>query len=540
MMFHPLPESTRHIPDPARFTYPFCYTPHPLCLAASQMLRAYLQEHAEWQTELSAGKMMGVLVVRHRGERGFLAAFSGTLAGETMHDYFVPPVYDLMASGSHFQQEQERISAMNRRLTALQGERRRQSLLIRPDELRQAREEELQRIRQSNEQARIRREALRKSLTPEALALREEELRRESQFQKAELRRAAKRWGQRIQEAEAPIQRLLAQEQSLTAERKERSEALQEWLFGQYRLLNARGETRTVSDIFGHSTPPSGTGDCCGPKLLQAAFQEGMTPLCMGEFWVGRSPAEELRQEGQFYPACHSRCRPLLSHMMQGLQVEANPLAEDYRRVVQRLSIAYADDSIVVIRKPEGMLSVPGKEPLPSVQDILQQEFPSAQGPIIVHRLDMDTSGLMVAALTPEAYLALQRQFVSRQVEKTYVALLQNPLPVGQEGEICLPLRPDITDRPRQLVDFTYGKSALTHYRVTALCNHHARVTLHPLTGRTHQLRVHCAHPQGLGNAIVGDRLYGQAAERLMLHAQQLSFTHPLTGEHMQFRWEYI
>ena len=234
------------------------------------------------------------------------------------------------------------------------------------------------------------------------------------------------------------------------------------------------------------------------------------------------------------------RSRPLLTHMMQGLQVEANPLAEDYRRVVQRLSIAYADDSIVVIRKPEGMLSVPGKEPLPSVQDILQQEFPSAQGPIIVHRLDMDTSGLMVAALTPEAYLALQRQFVSRQVEKTYVALLQNPLPVGQEGEICLPLRPDITDRPRQLVDFTYGKSALTHYRVTALCNHHARVTLHPLTGRTHQLRVHCAHPQGLGNAIVGDRLYGQAAERLMLHAQQLSFTHPLTGEHMQFRWEYI
>lgn len=540
MMFHPLPPSTQHIPDPERFTYPFCYTPHPLCEAAGQMLRAHLHEHPEWHAELSAGKMMGVLVVRHHGERGFLAAFSGTLAGHTMHDYFVPPVYDLMAPGSYFQQEQERISAMNLRLAALQGERRMHTRLIRPDELRQAREADLQRLRLSYEQARMRREALRQELSPEQLALRQEALARESQHQKAELKRARRRWDQKIREAEAPIQQIMEQEKVLSQERKKRSEALQNWLFGQYRLLNARGQTRSVSEIFGSQTPPSGTGDCCSPKLLQAAYLQGMTPLCMGEFWVGQSPADEVRREGQFYPACHSRCLPLLTHMMQGLRVEDNPLSEGYEQVVRQMSIAYADSSIVIVHKPQGMLSVPGKGALPSVQDILAQEFPSAQGPIIVHRLDMDTSGVMVAALTPQAYLSLQRQFHCREVEKSYVALLQNPLPVGQEGEISLPLRPDINDRPRQLVDFIHGKSAVTHYRVTAVCNHHARVLLHPITGRTHQLRVHCAHTAGLGNPIVGDRLYGQPAERMMLHARQLSFTHPLTGERMQFLWEYI
>lgn len=540
MMFHPLPPSTQHIPDPERFTYPFCYTPHPLCEAAGQMLRAHLHEHPEWHAELSAGKMMGVLVVRHHGERGFLAAFSGTLAGHTMHDYFVPPVYDLMAPGSYFQQEQERISAINLRLAALQGERRMHTRLIGPDELRQAREADLQRLRLSYEQARMRREALRQELSPEQLALRQEALARESQHQKAELKRARRRWDQKIREAEAPIQQIMEQEKVLSQERKERSEALQDWLFGQYRLLNARGQTRSVSEIFGSQTPPSGTGDCCGPKLLQAAYLQGMTPLCMGEFWVGQSPADEVRREGLFYPACHSRCLPLLTHMMQGLRVEDNPLSEGYEQVVRQMSIAYADSSIVIVHKPQGMLSVPGKGALPSVQDILAQEFPSAQGPIIVHRLDMDTSGVMVAALTPQAYLSLQRQFHCREVEKSYVALLQNPLPVGQEGEISLPLRPDINDRPRQLVDFIHGKSAVTHYRVTAVCNHHARVLLHPITGRTHQLRVHCAHTAGLGNPIVGDRLYGQPAERMMLHARQLSFTHPLTGERMQFLWEYI
>lgn len=538
MTLHLLPAECRHIPDPERFTYPFCYTPHPLCLAAAQQLRTYLEGQSQWAEELSAGKMMGVLVVRHQGERGFLAAFSGTLGGQTRQEYFVPPVFDLMSPGNHFQLEQDYITAMNARLTALQGEKKGMRRRLQLDDLLRQRDCELQAIRIEAEEAKRRRQTLRQMLPPEELAAKEAEMVRESQFQKAELRRATKRWNQLIEEAEAPLRTMIEEEKALAAERKRRSEALQRWLFDQYNLFNAQGERRTVSQIFGSAIPPSGTGDCCGPKLLQAAYAWGMTPICMGEFWIGRSPADEVRLDGHFYPACHSRCLPVLTHMTRGLALDSNPLKEAYQSVLDRFSIQYADSSIVVVRKPEGMLSVPGKDGLPSVLDLLRQQFPLAAGPLLVHRLDMDTSGLLVAALTEEAHRHLQRQFLMREVEKTYVAILEKPLPVGQSGEISLPLRPDIDDRPRQMVDYEHGKNALTRYRVTDCNNGHARIELHPLSGRTHQLRVHCAHPLGLDNPIVGDRLYGHTARRLMLHAQELTFTHPTSGERMHFSWE--
>lgn len=538
MTLHQLPAECRHIPDPERFTYPFCYTPHPLCLAAAQQLRTYLEGQDRWAEELSAGKMMGVLVVRHQGERGFLAAFSGTLGGQTRQEYFVPPVFDLMSPGNHFQLEQDHITAMNARLTALQGEKKGMRCRLQLDDLLRQRDCELQAMRTEAEQAKSRRQTLRQMLPPEELAAKEAEMVRESQFQKAELHRATKRWNQLIEEAEAPLRTIIEEEKALAAERKRRSEALQRWLFDQYDLLNAKGERRTVSQIFGSVIPPSGTGDCCGPKLLQAAYAWGMTPICMGEFWIGRSPADEVRLDGHFYPACHSRCLPVLTHMTRGLALDSNPLAEAYQSVLDRFSIQYADSSIVVVRKPESMLSVPGKDGLPSVLDLLRQQFPLAKGPLLVHRLDMDTSGLLVAALTEEAHRHLQRQFLMREVEKTYVAILEKPLPVGQSGEISLPLRPDIDDRPRQMVDYEHGKNALTRYRVTDCSNGHARIELHPLSGRTHQLRVHCAHPLGLDNPIVGDRLYGHTARRLMLHAQELTLTHPTSGERMHFSWE--
>ncbi len=538
MTLHQLPAECRHIPDPERFTYPFCYTPHPLCLAAAQQLRTYLEGQDRWAEELSAGKMMGVLVVRHQGERGFLAAFSGTLGGQTRQEYFVPPVFDLMSPGNHFQLEQDHITAMNARLTALQGEKKGMRCRLQLDDLLRQRDCELQAMRTEAEQAKSRRQTLRQMLPPEELAAKEAEMVRESQFQKAELHRATKRWNQLIEEAEAPLRTIIEEEKALAAERKRRSEALQRWLFDQYDLLNAKGERRTVSQIFGSAIPPSGTGDCCGPKLLQAAYAWGMTPICMGEFWIGRSPADEVRLDGHFYPACHSRCLPVLTHMTRGLALDSNPLAEAYQSVLDRFSIQYADSSIVVVRKPESMLSVPGKDGLPSVLDLLRQQFPLAKGPLLVHRLDMDTSGLLVAALTEEAHRHLQRQFLMREVEKTYVAILEKPLPVGQSGEISLPLRPDIDDRPRQMVDYEHGKNALTRYRVTDCSNGHARIELHPLSGRTHQLRVHCAHPLGLDNPIVGDRLYGHTARRLMLHAQELTLTHPTSGERMHFSWE--
>ncbi len=483
---------------------------------------------------------MGVLIVRHKNQRGFLAAFSGTLNGQTCQEYFVPPVFDIMSPNGHFQQEQTNISAINQRLIALQEKQHQLHTHIRPDLLRLQRDQALNSMREEMELTRSRRQALRLSLTNEELAQRKTELERESQFQKAELRRTAQRWKQNILEAEAPIATLIQEAKELESERKQRSEALQDWLFDQYRLLDAQGIERSVKDIFGKETAPSGTGDCCAPKLLQSAYKNGMKPICMAEFWIGNSPMDEIRTDGHFYPACHSRCKPLLKHMLQGLSIDDNPLLQGYQAVLKQFSIVYTDKHIVVVRKPAGMLTVPGNIDLPSIQDLLRERFPQATGPLIVHRLDMGTSGLLVAALTSEAYQNLQQQFLARKVKKTYMALLEKPLPIGQEGEITLPLRPDLADRPRQLVDFTHGRQAITYYRVIGVEDNHARILLHPITGRTHQLRVHCAHNSGLNNPIIGDPLYGHTNRRMMLHAQDLSFCHPVSGKLMHFHWKEI
>ena len=519
MTLHQLPAECRHIPDPERFTYPFCYTPHPLCLAAAQQLRTYLEGQDRWAEELSAGKMMGVLVVRHQGERGFLAAFSGTLGGQTRQEYFVPPVFDLMSPGNHFQLEQDHITAINARLTALQGEKKGMRRRLQLDDLLRQRDCELQAMRTEAEQAKSRRQTLRQMLPPEELAAKEAEMVRESQFQKAELRRATKRWNQLIEEAEAPLRTIIEEEKALAAERKRRSEALQRWLFDQYNLFNAQGERRTVSQIFGSAIPPSGTGDCCGPKLLQAAYAWGMTPICMGEFWIGRSPADEVRLDGHFYPACHSRCLPVLTHMTRGLALDSNPLAEAYQSVLDRFCVQYADESIVVVRKPEGMLSVPGKDGLPSVLDLLRQQFPLAAGPLLVHRLDMDTSGLLVAALTKEAHRHLQRQFLMREVEKTYVAILEKPLRRDKPAAAPRHRRPTAPDgglRARQECAHTIPRDRLqqracTHRTASAeRQNAPAAGTLRPSPGpeqphrgrpivRTHRPETHApcpgAHP---------------------------------------------
>lgn len=330
---------------------------------------------------------------------------------------------------------------------------------------------------------------------------------------------------QQEQAAISDINRRLMQQSStaLLAERAERSRALQTWLFQQYHFLNAKGEERDLLDIFGQSVPPGGSGDCCAPKLLQYAYQHDMTPLCLSEFWVGAAPRGELRIHGHCYTPCRSRCLPILSYMLQGLEVEANPLLALYRSQVGALREVFRDASRLVVSKPSGMLSVPGKDAdAPSVQTVIRQRYPQATGPLIVHRLDMDTSGLMVMALTEEEYHTLQDMFLHHTIKKTYIALLEHEMPEGQEGEIDLPLRPDIDDRPRQMVDRAHGKRAVTRYRVLGNQHGHARVALYPETGRTHQLRVHCAHPSGLANPILGDRLYGTAADRLYLHAYQL------------------
>lgn len=424
--------------------------------------------------------MFGVLIT----EQGFLAAYSGELAGDNKWPWFVPPVYDLLHPESYFQEEERNISRINAT------------------------------IREQQDSA---------------------------------------------QGADT------AEVNALKAERKARSQALQQWLFEQYRFLNAEGQEANLMEIFGdyyatHAPvnpsarrsnaatpkfPPSGSGECCAPKLLQAAYRLGCKPIAMAEFWVGRPPKDELRIDGHYYPACSGKCRPILTHMLRGLDVEDNPLLERNRTMAAQLQVIYADAAMALVVKPSGMLAVPGNDPdVPNVQEEIQRRFPQASGPIIIHRLDMDTSGLMVVALTPEAYQHLQQQFITHSVEKRYVARLEStalPRPSivdeeqAKEGVIHLPLCPNPYDRPRQMVSSEYGRRATTRYAFAD----DDLVYLWPETGRTHQLRVHCAHPDGLARPIVGDALYGTPSERLCLHADSLSITHPDTGERLHFEYPH-
>ena len=537
--FHALPNSVSEVHPPEQFTYPFCYEPHPLCVAAANEVRQYVEEQKKWSDEVSRGKMFGVLVVAplrllRGGEskqkevllRGdlegavglsFLAAFSGTLEGKTQHEYFVPPVFDLMAPGCYFQEEEAAISSINRQIETLRGS-------LKPSPLRAKMAEELASYKEQMRQHKAERDRLRQDLLPSSPEGEAFGLVRQSQFEKAEYRRLKLSWEERIAADEAPLRERERQIESLQTERHKRSIALQQWLFRQFVFLNALGEEKSLLELFSPAIPPSGAGECCAPKLLQAAYLNGLQPLCMAEFWVGASPSDELRLDGHYYPACNSKCRPILRHMMKGLNVEENPLLADREKLLSQLYIIYNDGELAVVSKPAGMLSVPGKEDLPNVQDAIKTAIPSAKGPLIVHRLDMDTSGLMLVALTEEKYHELQDLFLHRHIHKVYHALLEREMPVGQEGDISLPLRPDYDDRPRQMVDKVHGKPAQTHYRVLANKDGHALLELRPITGRTHQLRVHCAHPLGLNNPIVGDRLYGKPGERLMLHAYSIEF----------------
>lgn len=461
---HTFKDDIHHIPLPEQFTYPFHYTPHALCIKAAEEVLAYLQSRTDWHEELQQGKMFGVLVVRHpEGEIGYLAAFSGNLAGSNHHDFFVPPVYDLLNPDGYFKQEEAKISELNRLIDVIQDDN---------------------------------------------------------------------------------METCIA---SLKEERKQRSIALQQWIFHQFRLRNARGEEQDIYQIFSeqaHRLPPAGTGECAAPKLLQHAYLNGLQPLAMAEFWWGNSPKGEIRRHGHYYPSCRHKCEPILGFMLQGLDVEPNPLLTSVTDADQ-LETVYEDDYLLVVNKPAGMLSVPGKTGQASVLSILQERYPDATGPLLVHRLDMATSGLLLAAKDKDAHALLQQQFESRSVKKRYIALLEGIPQLAPKGFIRLPLRPDFDNRPLQMVDYEYGKPAVTRYEFLDIIqsaakelNTSTRVALYPETGRTHQLRVHAAHPEGLNCPIVGDPLYGQAADRLYLHAESLQFQHPVTHQKMRITAE--
>ena len=533
-MLHRFTTSISDIPLPERFTYPFCYTPHPLCVMAAEEVQNYLSKQSDWQEELSQGKMFGVLIVQTEdGSIGYLTAFSGILAGKNIHPYFVPPVYDLLQPQGFFKIEEGNISAINRRIRRLEEDKKYIDLRSNLTQTTQSAQDALSIAKTQLKEAKDKRELLRK--TGQLNAKEEAELIRENQFQKAEYKRLERSWKDKIASLQVEAGNWEKQIQELKAERKVRSAALQQQLFEQFRMLNYRGEVKTLRDIFEqtvHKTPPAGAGECAAPKLLQQAYLHHWKPIAMAEFWWGNSPKNEVRHHGYYYPACKGKCEPILRHMLQGLEVEANPMQQEAERGNEKLNIVYEDQWLLIINKPAGMLSVPGKERQTSIYDLARKAYPEADGPMIVHRLDMATSGLLIIAKDKKTHQHLQAQFKNRSIRKKYIALLDGIVP-EDEGTIELSLCPNPLDRPRQMVDTQYGKPAITYYQVLERTDKYTRIALYPHTGRTHQLRVHAAHPSGLHCPIIGDELYGKKDKRLYLHAESIEFTHPVNGQSM-------
>ena len=530
---------------PSRMNNPLNYTPHPLCVMAAEEVRRMVRENAVMSSETrKSGKMFGVLVVETPdGNTGYLAAYSGQIAGRSNWDGFVPAVFDYLQDGGYFKTCEAEITAINKQVRLMETSEERRRLLTHLDETiaKAASEEQAYKTLMHESKARRDSERAAGDVTPE----REAEMTRESQFQKAELRRMRRRNADTIAMAREACHRYDTSISLLKQKRRTMSDRLQEWLFHHFVMLNEDGDSRSLTDIFRTSlsaSPPAGAGECCEPRLLQYAFSHAMTPKCMAMFWIGASPEGEIRHEQTYYPACRSKCKPILEWML------GKDIVKDDTFITQHngdnLNIIYQDSDIIVVDKPAGMLSVPGKNDAPSVLSLLQRKMEDNIFP--VHRLDMDTSGLMVFVRNKKAQRNLQRQFETHSIVKRYIALLERK-PDSEHGTISLPLSPDMADRPRQMVDYRHGKQALTHYRLCTSPSTPMRrqfltvgdnlVELSPLTGRTHQLRVHCAHPDGLASPIVGDRLYGTTNHpRLCLHAEYLEFRHPTTGEIVIFK----
>lgn len=548
-MIHYFKNDISEIELPQQFTYPFRYTPHPLSRMAAEEVQAYLLTRQEWQEELQQGKMFGVLIVRTPEKAiGYLAAFSGNLAGSNHHSFFVPPVYDLLNPDGYFKEEEEQISLINRELKEIEASAySSQAYRKKMEALHQEEQEAIEKQKQLMKEAQQRRNELRQTgtLTEEQLAA----LIKESQTEKTRLKRIKNAWKDYIDYQKKQFNPWLDRIKELREERKQRSAALQQWIFEQFRVLNAHGEEKNLYTIFDElleQLPPAGAGECAAPKLLQYAYQHQLEPIAMAEFWWGNSPKGEIRRHGQYYPACKHKCEPILGFMLQGLDVEPNPLLTPNTDDSQ-LETIYEDEYLLVVNKPAGMLSVPGKNGQASVQSMIRKRYPEARGPLTVHRLDMDTSGLLLIAKDEKTHAMLQEQFEKRQVKKRYIALLDGKVNTPNEkGYIRLPLRPDYDNSPLQMVDFQHGKNAVTRYEVLGSKtltiegqeHHCTRMAYYPESGRTHQLRIHSAHPDGMDCPILGDPLYGQAADRMYLHAESLEFRHPHTNQHIQITRE--
>ena len=554
---------------PQNFTNPFSYIPDGLCRSAASEVMAYLEEKKQWHSELQQGKMFGVLVVETSdGRLGFLAAFSGNLQGKNNLEYFVPPVCDLLDPGEFYKVGEREISGINAKIAAMESGEVILELKGRISAVRERFGMEIGELKKIYKVGKEEREMRRRELQvagqgSDEVAAQLAEITRQSQFQKAEIKRAERAFKEALQPLQERLEALDREILELKELRKMKSAALQEEIFRNFSFLNGKGERKDMLDIFSEFyreqslregraiLPPGGAGECAAPKLLQYAFSHGMRPISMGEFWWGDSPRGEIRRHGEFYPSCKGKCAPILGFMLQGLPVGKELLHISYG-CSGELETLYSDNYIVVVNKPAGMASVPGKEVPGSVLCSAEVEYPRNESSknvsaglntlFVVHRLDMHTSGVLLLAKDEQVYKELQGQFAGRSVRKCYVAVLDGvaaPEKCGTgviwesatSGTITLPLAADYEHRPAQKVDFEEGKEAVTKFEITAIKNGRTYINFYPVTGRTHQLRVHSAHQMGLNTPIVGDLLYGKAEQRLMLHAHWVEFQHPLKGD---------
>lgn len=552
---------------------PLDYEPHPLCIQACREVQEMLARREDWQEEIARGKMFGVLIVENVKtdtdvpKWGYLAAYSGQIGGRSDWEDFVPAVFDYLQPDGYFKTNEAEISRINQSISHLEKDERMKEARTLIRQLQEERKRTIAAYQEKMKEAKAKRDNRREA--GNLSEAEEAEMIRESQFMKAELRRLKKSLSEKTAletEFEDYQENILRLKQL----RKQLSDALQQWLFSQFRMLNQEGESKDLLEIFRDEAlkeypqaaiatsriaalkmvPPAGSGECCEPKLLQYAYQHGYKPLQMAMFWWGESPKEEIRHHLQYYPACNGKCKPILHWMLppsvfespasaeNGIGGQKGPFPKQVEMLYEQVETLYEDCELTVIHKPAGLLSVPGKDAAqPSVYALMRRKYPEATGPLIVHRLDMATSGLMIIAKTEFAYHRLQKEFLNHRVQKKYIAIISEKEISGKEipekGIISLPLLPDYLNRPRQIVNHEQGKEAITEYEILErIDGSHLRIALYPKTGRTHQLRVHCAHQEGLNAPILGDPLYGnEKAARLHLHAEEITFEHPLTGK---------
>ena len=541
--------TTSGIALPEKFTFPFYYEPHLLAKIATLEVQEYLEHQTDFEhnfglknssNALAVGKMFGVLVVKNEHNKiGYLTAFSGKLADKSLPEIFVPPVFNMRTAGSFYIKGELEIDGINTQLGILKKDKKYLSLKKLVKKISKEIEDDLAFQRKRMKLSRTDRKAQKKKAIAILSAVEFQQftkkLTQESYNNQFFLKELQAYYQAKFELISKDFLSFEAKITALKQARKEKSNYLQQTLFSKYAFLNQQKELKNLLAIFDNPAikPPAGSGECAAPKLLQYAFANNLTPIAMAEFWWGISPNSAVRKHKNYYPACQGRCKPILSHMLKGVEMDPNVLLDTLSEK-QELKIIYEDAVLIVVDKPAEFLSVPGKEIKDAVYTRIKEKYPTATGPLIVHRLDMSTSGILVLTKTKEANKILQSQFINRTIKKRYVALLDGILS-EDSGKIQLPLRVDLDDRPKQLVDFTHGKAAETRWEVLRRENGKTRVHFYPISGRTHQLRVHAAHKNGLNTPIVGDDLYGKKENRLHLHAEFIEFLHPTTNKKISF-----